>query len=222
MRRPKMKTMLEKRGSVASRRRISRIMRENNPVSAYSGRKHRPAGPKPNEAPQPNPLDGRFGGHPPRTRIVGDLAYVRIGRKWSYACPPVDPCNREIVGHSVGDRRDSGPAKAAFATVGFPCPTSRCSTRTAEASSPTPRSTRCRAFGIERSLSKKGRPHDNAVVKSANNSLKRGLVHRESFPDTEHLKQRVNEWVWFCNNTRIHSTLGCMSPVEFREAGLFV
>lgn len=75
-------------------------------------------------------------------------------------------------------------------------------------------------FGIERSLSGKGCPYDNAVIESANNSLKRGLVHRESFPDTEHLRQRVNEWVWFYNNTRIRSTLDYMSPVEFREAGL--
>lgn len=58
------------------------------------------------------------------------------------------------------------------------------------------------------------------MIESANNSLKRGLVHRESFPDTEHLRQRVNEWVWSCSNARIHSTLGYMSPVEFREAGL--
>lgn len=54
-------------------------------------------------------------------------------------------------------------------------------------------------FGIERSLSEKGCPYDNAVIESANNSLK---------------------WVRFYNNARIHSTLGYMSPVEFREAGL--
>lgn len=75
-------------------------------------------------------------------------------------------------------------------------------------------------FGIERSLSEKGCPYDNAVIESADNSLKRGLVHRESFPDIGHLWQRANEWVWFYSNTRIHSTLGYMSPVEFREAGL--
>ena len=30
------------------------------------------------------------------------------------------------------------------------------------------------------------------------------LIHRESFPDTERLRQKVNEWVHFCKNTRIH------------------
>lgn len=50
------------------------------------------------------------------------------------------------------------------------------------------------------------------MIKSANNSLKRGLALCESFPDTEHLRQRVNEWVRSCDNARIHSTLGYMSP----------
>lgn len=105
---------------------------------AFSRKRHRPSGSKPNEDPLPNLLDRRFDGHEPRTHVVGDLTYVCTERKWSYVCLLVDPCNREIVGHSVGGRRDSDLAKAAFATVP-PCPTSRSSTRTAEASSPTPR-----------------------------------------------------------------------------------
>lgn len=57
------------------------------------------------------------------------------------------------------------------------------------------------------------------MIESANNSLKRGLVHRESFPDTEHLQQRVNEWVRFYNNVRIHSTLGYMGSGVSRGQG---
>ncbi len=34
------------------------------------------------------------------------------------------------------------------------------------------------------------------------------------------LRREVNGWVWFCSNERLHSRLGCMSPVEFREAEL--
>ncbi len=218
---PKIKRMLERRGIVASRRRISRIMRENNLVSGYSRKKYRPHSSKPNEAPLPNLLDRRFDGHAPHTHVVSDLTYVRTGRKWSYVCLLVDLYNREIVGHSVGNRKDSDLVKAAFATVAFPLTdievlhTDRGS-EFANASI----DEMLEAFGIKRSLSKKGCPYDNAVIESANNNLKRGLVHRESFADTERLRQRVNEWVWFYNNRRIHSTLDYMSPVEFREAGL--
>lgn len=62
---------------------------------------------------------------------MSDPTYVRTERKWSNVCLLVDLRNREIVGHSVGDRRDSDLMKAAFATVGGSrYPTSRCSTRT--------------------------------------------------------------------------------------------
>ncbi|MBP3223274.1 MAG: IS3 family transposase, partial [Actinomycetaceae bacterium] len=34
------------------------------------------------------------------------------------------------------------------------------------------------------------------------------------------LRLELNAYVWWYNNKRIHSTLGYMSPVEFREAGM--
>lgn len=74
-------------------------MRENNLVSAYSRKKYRPAGSKPNEAPLPNLLDKRFDGYALHTHIVSDPTYVRTERKWSNVCLLVDLCNREIVGH---------------------------------------------------------------------------------------------------------------------------
>lgn len=106
----------------------------------------------------------------------------------------VDLCNRETIGHSAGDRRDSDLMKAAFATVGFPLSDIRVfhTDRGSEFANASI-DEMLEVFGIERSLSGKGCPYDNAVIESANNSLKRGLVHRESFPDTKHLRQRANE-----------------------------
>lgn len=60
------------------------------------------------------------------------------------------------------------------------------------------------ALGIERSLSAEGRPHDNAVDESAD-----GISGA-----------RLSDYVHRYDNFRIHSTLGYMSPVEFRKAGL--
>ena len=218
---PKMKMKLEKRGIVASRRRISRIMRENSLFSAYSRKKYRPAGSKPNEAAPPNLLDRRFDGHAPRTHVVSDPTYVRAGRKRGHVCLLADLHNREIVGHSVGDRRDSDPVKAAFATVRFPLSGIEVfrADRGSEFANASIDET-LGAFGIERSLPKKGCPYDNAAIESVNNCLERWPVHRESFPDAEHLRRRVNGWVRSYNNARIRSTLGCMSPAELREAGL--
>ena len=70
------------------------------------------------------------------------------------------------------------------------------------------------AFDVRRSLSKKGCPYDNAVDESANKILK------AEFANTRELQVKLSDYVHWYNNFRIHSTLGYMSPVEFRKAGL--
>ncbi|WP_417061524.1 IS3 family transposase [Enorma massiliensis] len=77
-----------------------------------------------------------------------------------------------------------------------------------------------RGFGVERSLSARGCPYDNAVDESTNKILKAGLVYRESFRDLRDLQAGLSDYVHWYNNLRIHSTLGYMSPVEFRKAGM--
>ena len=76
------------------------------------------------------------------------------------------------------------------------------------------------AFGIERLLSAKGCPYDNAVDESTNGMLKAELVHREAFGTTRKLRAKFSDYVHWCNNFRIHSAPGCISPIEFRKAGL--
>lgn len=66
----------------------------------------------------------------------------------------------------------------------------------------------------------RGCPYDNAVDESTNRILKAELVHRETFGTTRELRAKLSDYVHWYNNFRIHSTLGYMSPVEFREAGL--
>ena len=70
------------------------------------------------------------------------------------------------------------------------------------------------AFDVRRSLSKKGCPYDNAVDESVNKILK------AEFANTRELQVKLSDYVHWYNNFRIHSTLGYMSPVEFRKAGL--
>lgn len=78
------------------------------------------------------------------------------------------------------------------------------------------------AFGVERSLSAKGCPYDNAVDESTNKILKTEFVYRERFSDLRDLQIKLSDYVHWYNNFRIHSTLGYMSPVEFRKAGLIL
>lgn len=50
--------------------------------------------------------------------------------------------------------------------------------------------------------------------------LKAEFVYRESFSTLRELQSKLNDYVHWYNNFRLHSKLGYMSPVEFRKAGL--
>lgn len=117
---PKIKQGLARLGITASRRRIKRIMNENSLVSAYTLRKHKPRPDRPNDADVPNLVARRFDGRLPRTHVVSDLTYVRVGGRWNYVCLLIDLYNREIVGHSAGPHKDTSLVKAAFATLRLP------------------------------------------------------------------------------------------------------
>lgn len=218
---PRIKRALARKGVVASRRRIARVMRSEGLVSSYAKARFRPRGAKANEADLPNVLDREFDGYAPHTHIVSDLTYVRVGRRWNYVCLLVDLYNREIVGHACGERKDANLVKAAFATVAFPLfeievfHTDRGSEFDNMAIDEM-----LEVFEIERSLSRKGNPYDNAVIESTNKTLKTASIYRRSYSTIEELRREVNEYVWYFNNERMHSTLGYMSPVEFREAGM--
>ena len=219
----KAKASLERRGVVASRRRISRIMGENGLSSAY-GRKRFEAHPgKPNEAEPPNVLDRSFDGYAPRTHVCSDLAYVRAGGSRRCVRLLVDLCSREIVGRSAGSGKGAKLVEAAFATLELPISGIEVS-RTDRGSEfgNAGIGLMLEAFGIERSLSAKGRPCDNAVDESTNRILKAEPVCRDSFSDLRDLQAKLSDYVRWCSNFRIHSTLGYLSPVEFRKAGLIL
>ena len=75
-------------------------------------------------------------------------------------------------------------------------------------------------FDIKKSLSHKGNPYDNAVVESTNRPLKKELVYRNHYTTIEQLRHDLNDYVWWSDNQRLHSTLGYRSPKEFTEQGL--
>lgn len=209
-------------GMTASGRRICRISREDGPSGAYSGRgpgASRPAAP-PGAA---DALGGGLDGHRPRTHVAAGLAYVRAGSRWCYACLLADLCDREVAGCSCGRREDASPVKAAFSNVEFPLTGIEVfhSDRGAglcDAGIDAPPT----ALGIERPVSRPGNPRDDAVVESTSRILERELAAGGRLGSEEEPRAAPFDWANRCNDFRIHSTLGYMSPVEFREAGLIL
>ena len=217
----KIKAALERRGVTASRRRIVNIMKRRGMTSAYARGRSEPHGTRADEAGLANLLDRGSDGYAPHTHPASDLTYVRVGGDWAYVCLLVDLANRGIAGHSAGRTRDASLVLGAFATLDFPL--------TEVEVFHTDRGSEfdnakidelLDVFDIRRSLSRKGNPYDNAVVESTNRLLKKELIYRNHYTSLEQLRSDLNDYVWWFNNQRLHSTLGYRSPKEFTEQGL--
>lgn len=70
-----------------------------------------------NEAAVPNLLNQDFDSHAPRTCVVSDLTYVRVGGQWAYICILLDLGTREIIGYSAGMHKNAQLVHSAFSTV---------------------------------------------------------------------------------------------------------
>lgn len=216
----KIKASFARMGIVLSRRRIGRIMKGKGLISVYADAKFKPSRSSADEADAPNIVNREFDGRAPRTHVVNDLAYVRVGARWCYVCLLIDLYNREIVGHAAGERKDAGLVKSAFATLSVPLDDIEVfhTDRGPEFNSAAIDEL-LDVFEIKRSLSAKGCPYDNSVDESTNKILKAEFVYRERFSTLRELQAKLSDYVNWYNNFRLHSTLGYMSPVEFRLAG---
>ena len=146
---------------------------------------------------------------------------MRVGGEWAYVCLLAGLANRGIAGHSAGRARDASLVLGAFATLGFP-PTEVEVFHTdrgggfgnAKIDGPLD------VFDIGGSPSGKGDPYDNAVVESTNRLLKKELIYRNHHTGLEQPRSDLNDYVWWSDDQRLHSTLGYRSPNEFTQQGL--
>lgn len=75
-------------------------------------------------------------------------------------------------------------------------------------------------FNITRSLSHKGCPYDNAVAEATFKIIKTEFVKNQIFMNLDALRLHLADYVNWFNNHRIHSSLGYLTPVEYRMNNL--
>lgn len=214
----KIKVELEKLGLTVSRRKIGRIMKAHGLVSNYTVAQYKPHVDKCNESKVANELNREFNTDTPYSAVVSDLTYVRVKNKWNYVCLLVDLFNREIIGYSAGPYKDAKLVYRAFSTV---------KTRLDYITLfHTDRGNEFKnklidevldTFKIRRSLSMKGCPYDNAVAEATFKIFKTEFANNYHFESLEQLELMLSDYVNWFNNFRIHSTLGYLSPKQFKE-----
>ena len=77
---------------------------------------------------------------------------------------------------------------------------------------------RLTALKITASMSRKGNPHDNAVVESFFSNLKNELTHHRNFTNQNQARSEIFDYIEiFYNRQRAHATLQYVSPVIYEE-----
>lgn len=204
-----------------SRRRIGRLMKEIGFVSNYTVAQVKPQKSNCNEAPVKNELQREFKQDKQLAVIVSDLAYVRVGKKWHYVCLFVDLFNREIIGHSAGTNKTAELVYQALASIQANLNDIKMLhiDRGKEFDNKLI-SEALETFGIQRSLSMKGCPYDNAVAEATFKVFKTEFANGAHFFSLEQLTLELEDYVHWFNNIRIHGTLVHLTPVEFKQQPL--
>lgn len=197
-----------------------KIMKNENLVSKYMKRR-KPRNNNVNNEKTENKLDRKFNNKKPLEVLISDLTYVDINGKWHYICLLIDLYNREIVGYSAGKEKDGELVRAAWLTIKEDIRnvsffhTDRGGEFKNEEIDKI-----LKLAKIERSLSRPGKPIDNAVCESMYDIVKTEFIFEEIFANLEDLKHKLSAWVWWYNNERIHSSLNYKTPVECRLQAL--
>ncbi|MBP2098935.1 transposase InsO family protein [Enterococcus rivorum] len=169
----KIKMELKKRGLCVSRRKIGQVKKRRGLLSNYTKAHFKKITSAVNEALVDNKLQRSFSNRASLEAIVTDLTYVRVGHHWHYICLILDLSNREISGYSCGRHKDTALVKQAFSRLLYSLLDVKIfHTDRGKEFDNQLITALVDSFQIERSLSQKGSPYDNAVAESTYKSLK--------------------------------------------------
>ena len=211
---------LRKNGVSIGKEKLSKIMKEGKLISKYvRRRKPKSSGTGVNNDAICDKIERNFNDKKPLEVVVSDLTYVDINQQWHYICLLIELSHREIIGYSAGKNKDAELVKAAWLTVKKDI-RNICIFHTDRGGEfKNEEIDKILEIGnIERSLSRPGKPVDNAVCESMYDIVKTEFIFEENFADLADLQIKLAAWVWWYNNERLHSSLGYKSPVESRES----
>jgi putative transposase len=219
----KIKKQLRREGFIVSRRKISQIMEKYSLVSSYTVAQYKVHKKGCNEDNVPNTVNREFKDRDKLEVVVSDLTYVRVNKKWAYICILLDLHNREIIGYSAGPNKDANLVYQAFLNCKYPLSDIKIfhTDRGNEFKNKTIDEV-INTFDIERSLSNKGCPYDNAAAESLYNILKTEFVKGRDFENIDILRLELGDYVNWYNNHRLHGSLDYLTPMEYKEKKLEV
>jgi putative transposase len=211
---------LRRRGMLVNRKRVARIMREDNLLAVQP--KHFVRTTDSNHA-----LDiyVNLARRMTLTGIdqlwVADITYIRLQAEFVYLALVLDAFSRRIVGWKLDRRLASRLATEALEmaiTTRRPLPgLVHHSDRGIQYASGEYVAI-LKKHGMVPSMSRPANPYDNASCESFIKTLKREEIYANDYDNLEHLRSNIEEFIGrYYNQERLHSALGYRSPDEFEE-----
>ena len=216
---PRVHMALRREGIYVSRKRVERIMRENNLIAratrvyptAYKIIQHYMAIPnKRIDMEKPTRVNQHW---------VSDLTYIRHRKHWVYLAVVLDLYSRKVIGWAMGKKKNVELTSRALLSAvkrrnpkpGLIFHTDRGSEyRGLEFQKVNNR------YGIIPSMNRPGKCTDNAEMESFFHTLKGDLIKNTIFKTEAHLRNAIAGYIQhFYNKFRLHSSLNYMSPVEY-------
>jgi transposase InsO family protein len=169
----------------------------------------------------PNLLDRKFTATTPNEKWVADVTYIATEEGWLYLAVVMDVFSRAIIGWAMaGVQDDQLVVQALRMALAYRQPgpdllhhSDRGSPYTSEDYQHV-----LASWHIQVSMSRTGNCYDNAMMERFFASLKGECIRRQTFETREQAQYIVFEYIeCFYNRTRLHSSLGYLSPVQFES-----
>lgn len=212
---------LKRRGETCGLHRVERLMRAAGIRSRVRRRFRTTTDSDHVHAVAPNLLGRQFTVSGPNQVWVSDITCIATDEGWLYLASTMDLFSRRIVGWAMSARQTADlvidALEMAIGRRASPHGLLHHSDRGVQYAAHAFRGLLER-HGITCSMSGRGNCYDNAVKESFFHTLKTELCEHEHYRTRDQARASVFDFIEvFYNRTRLHSTLGYLSPAEFEQ-----
>lgn len=170
----------------------------------------------------PNILNREFHGGRPNLVWMSDITYVETKEGWLYLAVFIDRYSRRVVGWKAGAEMTAELVLRAFEEAQISTgenPMLVHSDRGTQYASDLFR-TKLKQIRCIQSMSGKGNCWDNAVAESFFGTIKSEMIYRSTFDTRNQATSAIFDYIEiFYNRSRLHSSLGYLTPENFALKG---